>query len=90
MQTQRDHVHAYAFQAGRLSAALLTGEASYLEAPARRAKTGLVLGLVVALLIGAGFFLYGLIRHQVAERQATAAAAAPFAVPGDVPSAGRA
>lgn len=89
MQTQRDHVHAYAFQAGRLSAALLSGEAAYLEAPARRAKLGLVLGLIVALLIGAGFFLYGLIRHQVAKQHATAAVSAPFAVPHHLSPTGR-
>lgn len=65
MQTQKDHVEAYAFQAGRMAAAMVTGEAGYLEAPARRAKLGLLVGVVSAVLIVTGFFLYGLIRHQL-------------------------
>ncbi|MBT0772848.1 type VII secretion protein EccB [Kineosporia sp. J2-2] len=64
MQTQRDHVQAYAFQVGRLSSALLTGEASFLEPPARRAKLGTAVGVGLTVLILVGFFLFGLIRQQ--------------------------
>jgi len=75
MQTQKDHVQAYAFQAGRMSAALVTGEAAYLEYPARRAKLGIIVGTTAAVLIVVGFFLFGLIRHQ------TQAARTPVTVP---------
>src|SRR3954447_12344967 len=67
MQTQKDHVHAYAFQAGRMSAALVTGEGASLEAPARRAKLGIIVGMAVSVLILVGFFLFGLIKHQTEE-----------------------
>ncbi|GLY54504.1 type VII secretion protein EccB [Lentzea sp. NBRC 102530] len=61
MQTKKDHVHAYQTLVGRMSAALLLGDTNYSEAPARRALSGLVFGLVVALLVGVGFWVYGLI-----------------------------
>lgn len=61
MQTQRDHVHAHQFLMGRLSAALVFGDPASAEIPARRALTGLVLGVVLALLISVGIGVYGLI-----------------------------
>ncbi|MFI9009982.1 type VII secretion protein EccB [Actinosynnema sp. NPDC053489] len=62
MQTQRDHLHAYQVMVGRMSSALLLGDTSHGEPPARRALFGLVLGVVLALLIGIGFGVYGLIK----------------------------
>lgn len=61
MQTQKDHVEAYSFLMGRMTAALVTGDASYLEVPARRARTGLVVGALLAALITVGFLIFGLI-----------------------------
>lgn len=61
MQTQRDHVDAYQTLIGRMSAALVLGDTNYGEPPARRAFTGLVYGVVLALLIGVGCWVYGLI-----------------------------
>lgn len=61
MQTKKDRVHAYQTLVGRMSAALLLGDTNYSETPARRALVGLVLGLVLALLVGVGFWVYGLI-----------------------------
>lgn len=63
MQTQKDHVEAYSFLMGRMTAALVTGDASYLDVPARRAWTGLVVGALLAALITAGFLVFGLITH---------------------------
>ncbi|MFD9698130.1 type VII secretion protein EccB [Lentzea sp. NPDC059081] len=60
MQTKKDHVHAYQTLVGRMSAALLLGDTNYSETPARRALMGLVFGLVLALLVGVGFWVYGL------------------------------
>src|SRR5690349_18323694 len=44
-----------------MSSALLLGDTNYSEAPARRALMGMVLGVVLALLIGVAFWVYGLI-----------------------------
>jgi hypothetical protein len=89
MQTQKDHVQAYAFQAGRMSAALVTGEASYLEAPARRAKIGIFVGVVVSLLIVAGFFLYGLLKHHTeAATRGTAGVSTPAVPPQPIAGTG--
>jgi hypothetical protein len=61
VQTQKDHVDAHAFLMGRMTSALVIGDADHPETPAKRAWTGLLIGLVVALLIAAGFFVFGLI-----------------------------
>lgn len=61
MQTQKDHVDAHSFLVGRMTAALVTGETSYLEAPAQRAKLGLIIGALLAVLVVAGFLVFGLI-----------------------------
>ena len=61
MQTKKDHVHAYQTLVGRMSSALLLGDTNYSEAPARRALMGMVFGVVLALLIGVAFWVYGLI-----------------------------
>lgn len=80
MQTQKDHVEAYSFLMGRMTSALVVGEASYLEVPARRARTGLVIGAALALLITAGFIVFGLIAHASKPK-------APAPAPAPAPSA---
>ncbi len=59
MQTQRDHVHAHQFMMGRLSSALVLGDPSGAEVPGRRALNGLLLGILIAVLVVAGFGVYG-------------------------------
>ena len=61
MQTQKDHVDAHMFLTGRMTAALVTGDASYLEVPARRAWVGLLLGVLLAALVTGGFLVFGLL-----------------------------
>jgi len=61
MQTQRDHVHAYQFMVRRMTSALVAGDPSALEPPARRSLTGLVIGLVLGLLVAVGFGVFGII-----------------------------
>lgn len=61
MQTQQDHVDAYRFQNDRLAAALVIGDPSPAVAPTRRARTGLLIGFALAVLIAAGSGVYGLI-----------------------------
>jgi type VII secretion protein EccB len=59
VQTQRDHVHAHQFMMGRLGSALVLGDASGAEVPGRRAFTGLTFGVLIAVLVVAGFAVYG-------------------------------
>lgn len=61
MQTRRDHLQAYQFAVGRLSTALLTGDAARADRPGHRAAKGTVLGVGAAVLMCAGFGVYGLI-----------------------------
>jgi len=93
VQTQKDHVEAYSFLMGRMTSALVAGEASYQEAPARRARNGLVIGAVLALMIAIGFFVFGLIVH-FSKPQAQSPAPAPSQrtapVQGTAPSPGTA
>ncbi|BCJ35641.1 ESX-1 secretion system protein eccB1 [Actinocatenispora thailandica] len=62
MQTQRDHVHAYSFNMGRISSALVEGNSTNPQIPGRRPLTGLLLGVILAVLIVAGFGVYGWIK----------------------------
>ena len=59
MQTQRDHVHAHQFQMGRMSSALVLGDPTSAENPSHRSMVGLLVGLMLAVLIVAGFGIYG-------------------------------
>jgi type VII secretion protein EccB len=59
MQTQRDHVHAHQFMAGRISCALVQGDPSSAEPPGRRALTGILGGSFIAVLVLAAFAVYG-------------------------------
>lgn len=61
MQTRRDHVQAYRFATGRMSSALVAGDAAARDVPLRRARLGLGFGVVLAVLIGLGTLVYGLI-----------------------------
>lgn len=62
MQTQRDHVHAHTFMMGRLSSALVEGNSTNSQIPGRRPLTGLVLGIILSVLVIAGFGVYGWLR----------------------------
>ncbi|MFI5492933.1 type VII secretion protein EccB [Actinoplanes sp. NPDC051859] len=59
MQTQRDHVHAHQFLMGRMSNALVLGDPDTVENPFSRAVTGLLAGILIAILVVAGFGIYG-------------------------------
>ncbi|WP_030439999.1 type VII secretion protein EccB [Actinoplanes subtropicus] len=59
MQTQRDHVHAHQFQMTRMSNALVIGETTSADNPFQRPIVGLLTGIVIAILVMAGFLVYG-------------------------------
>ncbi|MDI6520396.1 type VII secretion protein EccB [Streptomyces coelicoflavus] len=62
MQSKRDQVHAHTFMMGRLSSGLLTADPDAPESPLGRTTRGVVFGVLVTLLIGAGTVVYGLLR----------------------------
>ncbi|WP_052412216.1 type VII secretion protein EccB [Streptomyces mutabilis] len=62
MQSKRDQVHAHSFMMGRLSSGLLTADPDAPESPLGRTTRGVVFGVLVTVLIGAGTVVYGLLR----------------------------
>lgn len=62
MQSKRDQVQAHGFMMGRLSSGLLTADPDAPESPLGRTTRGLVFGVLVTVLIGAGATVYGLLR----------------------------
>ncbi|MGW7672683.1 type VII secretion protein EccB [Streptomyces sp. NPDC054775] len=61
MQTRRDHLHAYRFATGRLATALVTGDPGRGDSPTRRGSLGTFFGVLLVVLLCAGFAVYGLI-----------------------------
>ncbi|MEU5298988.1 type VII secretion protein EccB [Streptomyces umbrinus] len=62
MQSKRDQVHAHSFMMGRLSSGLLLADPDAPESPLGRTTRGVVFGVLVTVLIGAGATVYGLLR----------------------------
>ncbi len=62
MWTQRDQMQAYRFLQRRLVSALQKGDANHPVSPAGRVVSGTVFGLIAAMLITAGFAIYGVLR----------------------------
>ncbi|MET9594325.1 type VII secretion protein EccB [Streptomyces sp. NPDC006516] len=62
MQSKRDQVQAHSFMMGRLSSGLLTADPDAPESPLGRTTRGVVFGVLVTVLIGAGATVYGLLR----------------------------
>lgn len=59
MQTRRDQLQAYRFQNRRALAALVTGRANPAEPPMRRLTVTTISGIMIAVLLGVGFALFG-------------------------------
>ena len=62
VQTRRDQLQAYRFQNRRALAALVTGEPNVVEAPMRRLTVTTLSGIMIAVLVVAGFAVLGLIK----------------------------
>ncbi|MFG2591219.1 type VII secretion protein EccB [Streptomyces sp. NPDC048438] len=62
MQSKRDQVQAHSFMMGRLSSGLLTADPDAAESPLGRTTRGVVFGVLVTVLIGAGATVFGLLR----------------------------
>ncbi|MEV5160347.1 type VII secretion protein EccB [Streptomyces sp. NPDC053728] len=62
MQSKRDQVQAHSFMMGRLSSGLLTADPDAAESPLGRTTRGVVFGVLVTVLLGAGATVFGLLR----------------------------
>ena len=62
MQSRRDQLQAYRFLTRRALAALVVGEPDVPEPPMRRLSLTTITGIMVAILVAAGFGVYGLIK----------------------------
>ncbi|MGC9501097.1 type VII secretion protein EccB [Streptomyces sp. WG7] len=62
MQNKRDQVQAHLFVMGRLASAMLRADPDEPESPSGRTNRGAAIGLIIALLVCAGAFVFGLIR----------------------------
>ncbi|MFC4508186.1 MULTISPECIES: type VII secretion protein EccB [Streptomyces] len=61
MQSRRDQVQAYSFTVGRLSSGMLAADPDAVDTPMSRTRRGAVTGALIALLLCAGFTVFGLL-----------------------------
>ncbi|MFJ9662531.1 type VII secretion protein EccB [Streptomyces griseoflavus] len=62
MHSKRDQVQAHLFIMGRLASAMLRAEPDSPESPLGRTNRGAAIGVIVAVLVCAGAFVFGLLR----------------------------
>ncbi|MEE1828021.1 type VII secretion protein EccB [Streptomyces sp. BE20] len=62
MQSRRDQVQAHLFVTGRVSAGMLRAEPDAPDSPVGRTNRGIAIGLAIALLVGVGAGVYGLVK----------------------------
>ncbi|MFI8088588.1 type VII secretion protein EccB [Streptomyces sp. NPDC086080] len=62
MHSKRDQVQAHLFIMGRLASALLRSDPDAPESPLGRTNRGAAIGVIVAVLVCAGAFVFGLLR----------------------------
>ncbi|MGW4103880.1 type VII secretion protein EccB [Streptomyces sp. NPDC004976] len=62
MHSKRDQVQAHLFIMGRLASAMLRAEPDSPESPLGRTNRGAAIGVIIAVLVCAGAFVFGLIR----------------------------
>ncbi len=62
MQSRRDQVMAHQFLVSRLTSGLLRADPDVVEPPTRRTNRGMTYGLIISVVVTAGFLLFGLIK----------------------------
>ncbi|WP_299531689.1 type VII secretion protein EccB [uncultured Streptomyces sp.] len=62
MQSRRDQVQAHMFVMGRLTSGMLRTDPDAPESPQGRTNRGIAMGIVVAVLLSAGAFVFGLLK----------------------------
>jgi len=68
VQSRRDQLQAYRFVNRRALAALVTGEPDVIDPPMRRLTVTTISGIMIAILIAAGFALFGVIRPAPGDK----------------------
>ncbi|MEV5750301.1 type VII secretion protein EccB [Actinoallomurus sp. NPDC052308] len=61
MQSRRDQVHAHMFVMGRITSGMLRADPDAPESPQGRTNRGVIIGIVIAVLLCGGAFVWGLI-----------------------------
>ncbi|MFJ9590987.1 type VII secretion protein EccB [Streptomyces acidicola] len=61
MQNKRDQVQAHMFLMGRLTSSMLRSDPDAPESPQGRTNRGIAIGIIIAVLVSAGAFVFGLI-----------------------------
>ncbi|MCF2131844.1 type VII secretion protein EccB [Strepomyces sp. STD 3.1] len=61
MHSRRDQVQAHQFVVSRLTSGLLRADPDEMETPVQRTHRGMLIGVIVTLLVGIGFLVYGLV-----------------------------
>ncbi|MFD5426425.1 type VII secretion protein EccB [Streptomyces sp. NPDC127084] len=67
MQSKRDQVQAHMFVMGRLTSALLRSDPDAPESPQGRTNRGVAVGVVIAVLLAAGAFVFGLFKPGIKD-----------------------
>ncbi|WP_395575106.1 type VII secretion protein EccB [Streptomyces sp. BK79] len=62
MHSKRDQIQAHLFIMGRLASAMLRSDPDEPESPLGRTNRGAAIGVLIALLLCAGFFVFGLVK----------------------------
>ncbi|MFE0731265.1 type VII secretion protein EccB [Streptomyces antibioticus] len=72
MHSKRDQVQAHLFVMGRLASAMLRAEPDHPESPLGRTNRGAAIGVILAVLVCAGAFVFGLIKPGANDSWRTA------------------
>ncbi|MCL7429411.1 type VII secretion protein EccB [Streptomyces sp. YS415] len=74
MQTKRDQVQAHMFVMGRLTSSMLRADPDAPESPQGRTNRGTAIGALIAVVICAGAFVFGLIKPGTTDSWRTSGA----------------
>lgn len=72
MQNKRDQVQAHMFLMGRLTSSMLRHDPDAPESPQGRTNRGIAIGVIIAVLVAAGAFVFGLISPGTQDSWRTA------------------
>ncbi|MCX5400455.1 type VII secretion protein EccB [Streptomyces sp. NBC_00102] len=74
MQTKRDQVQAHMFLMSRLTTSMLRSDPDAPESPQGRTNRGVAMGVLIAIMVSAGAFVFGLIKPGTTDSWRTSKA----------------
>ncbi|MFJ4152951.1 type VII secretion protein EccB [Streptomyces galbus] len=74
MQTKRDQVQAHMFLMSRLTTSMLRSDPDAPESPQGRTNRGVAMGVLIAILVSAGAFVFGLVKPGTTDSWRTSQA----------------